>query len=91
MGFGWEFDAFFFLLAVNAAIAVTCYVAAPRGWARQLCLGSLLFNGFVLLMTLLAAFATGSVIAVSIYLLPWVLVGLEFLLLLQIYTTRCRK
>ncbi len=91
MGFGWEFDAFFLLLTLNGVVALACYVAAPRDWARQLCLGSLLFNGFVLLITLLAAFATGSIIAVSIYFLPWALVGLEFLLLLQIYNTRWRR
>lgn len=89
MGYGWEFDVLFALLAANAAVVVLCHVLAPREWARILCRSTLFLNGLVLLFSLL--FGLTCLPWFSVMFLPWVLIALEVLLLAHIYTTRCRK
>lgn len=89
MGFGWEFDVSFAVLAANAVVAVVCHVAAPRQWARQVCLAALIPNGLLLLLTLV--FGLTCIPWFSVVVLPWVLIALELLLLVHIYTTRFRK
>ena len=83
MGFGWEFDAFFALLALNAVIALLCRLAAPHRWAQRLCFSALIINGFILLIPPATGLYYRSAIVVAVMFLPWVLMALEFLLLLH--------